>query len=175
MEPVASPLIGFRAWKIKGDLLAPCWQTSATWETATAVAACRAPYTMPTWSRPTATWSRSTEVEPRHKDAAPNGSCNCGIHAYYAADPNLNGAREPGGCWGMIVAWGKIIECERGFKAQHARIVALLEEAEPTVDLTPILDRYQIPLLPLDELEQYAHFWGEIHPLNAAKTQHGNS
>jgi hypothetical protein len=74
----------------------------------------------------------------------------------------------------MIVAWGKIVECERGFKAQHARIVALLEEAEPVVDLTPILDRYQIPLLPLDELEQYAHVWGEIHPLGAAKTQHGN-
>jgi hypothetical protein len=168
MEPVASPLVGFRAWKVKDDLLTPCWQSSNTWETVTAHAVCRAPYCMPTWSRP-------PHVEPRHKDAAPNGSCTCGIHGYYAADPNLNGAREPRGCWGMIVAWGKIIECERGFKAQHARIVALLEEPEPAVDLTAILDRYQIPLLPLDELEQYGHFWGEIHPLNAAKTQHGNA
>jgi hypothetical protein len=65
------------------------------------------------------------------------------------------------------VAWGRIVECERGFRAQYARPVALLD-AENPLDLRKrkraavAADEYAIPLLERDELVAYAGWHGEL-------------
>jgi hypothetical protein len=50
---------------------------------------------------------------------APFAACNCGLSAYYELEdePDLP-ARDA--VWGAIVAWGTVVECENGFRAQYA-------------------------------------------------------
>ena len=57
-------------------------------------------------------------------------ACNCGLSAYYelAEEPDLPA---PDAVWGAIVAWGRVVECETGFRAQYARPIALLDAYNP--------------------------------------------
>ena len=98
---------------------------------------------------------------------APHRDCRCGFSAYYAlpAEPDLPA---PEAVWGAIVAWGRIVECEIGFRAQHARPIALLDLANPD-DVAErgrrravAAERYEIPLLARDELIAYAGWHGEV-------------
>jgi len=55
---------------------------------------------------------------------APERACRCGIYAWYQpGDPNMTGT---GGVFGVIEASGLIFMGTRGFRAEHARIVAVL-------------------------------------------------
>jgi hypothetical protein len=99
---------------------------------------------------------------------APFGECNCGLSAYYELDdePDLPA---PDAVWGAIVAWGRVVECETGFRAQYARPVALLDAYNP-LDFARPLKRardaaaaYGVPLLPRGELVAYAGWHGELH------------
>jgi len=98
---------------------------------------------------------------------APYRDCNCGWSAYYslAAEPELPA---PECVWGAVVAWGTIVECETGFRAQFARPLALLDRENPD-DLREqgrraafAAEAYGIPLLERDELIAYAHWHGEV-------------
>lgn len=97
--------------------------------------------------------------------AAPHRDCRCGYAAYYTLPeaPELP-ARQA--VWGAVVAWGRIVECERGFRAQYARPVALLDRENP---FDPrgraralAAEHYEIPLLERDELVAYAAWHGEV-------------
>lgn len=154
MEFAAEPLVGFRAWKIDGRTLRSVWQTTETWaEPGSVKAECFVRrgcmmYVPPPTGSPSA-------------HPSPDGACTCGIYAYYRME---EARTEKAHCWGAIIAWGRIVECERGFKAQCARSIALLE---PDPDSMPesvatIAERYELPVLPLAELEQYAHMFGEV-------------
>jgi len=68
-----------------------------------------------------------------------------------------------------VVAWGRIVECERGFRAQYVRPVALLDCDNPldrrkTRRVARAAESYEIPLLERDELIAYAGWHGEICP-----------
>jgi hypothetical protein len=99
---------------------------------------------------------------------APFAECNCGLSAYYELDeePDLPA---PDTVWGAIVGWGRVVECETGFRAQYARPVALLDAYNP-LDFARPLKRardaaaaYGVPLLPRRELVAYAGWHGELH------------
>jgi hypothetical protein len=102
---------------------------------------------------------------------APFPSCNCGLSAYYELDeePDLP---SPDAVWGAIVAWGRVVECETGFRAQYARPIGLLDAYNPLDFARPLkrardaAEVYGVPLLPRDELVAYAAWHGELH--NAA-------
>ena len=98
---------------------------------------------------------------------APHRECNCGWAAYYqiAKQPALPAIE----CvWGAIVAWGTIIEHERGFRAEYARPLALLDLPNPDDYrehgrcLANAAEAYGIPLLERDELIAYAAWHGEV-------------
>jgi hypothetical protein len=61
----------------------------------------------------------------RHRQEAPGVRCSCGLYAQGPDRPItdwtyvLNGRVKASG---SILMWGRIIQCEAGYKAQHARI-----------------------------------------------------
>ena len=97
---------------------------------------------------------------------APHRDCRCGYAAYYALpeEPELPA---PEAVWGAVVAWGRIVECESGFRAQYARPVALLECDDPldgrrAKRVARAAQEYAIPLLSREELIAYAGWHGEL-------------
>ena len=98
---------------------------------------------------------------------APQRDCNCGFSAYYElpAQPDLPA---PEAVWGAIAAWGLVIECERGFRAQFARPIALLKHHNPDDHrergrrAANAAEAYGIPLLERAEFLAYAAWHGEV-------------
>ena len=102
---------------------------------------------------------------------APSRECSCGLSAYYELpeEPDLPA---PDAVWGVITAWGRVIEHELGFRAQYARTVALLDAYNPLDFARPgkrardAAEAYGIPLLPRDELVAYAGWHGELRAVD---------
>lgn len=148
------PLIGFRCWHVDGPLLLP---------------ENFFPNLRP---RP---WSAFTATEARcisHiSHDAPDAGCNCGLHAYYELYPHLTTA--PRMVAGAIVAWGRVVEHERGFRAQYARPLALLDARSyrPAMNhnmgpseaaIRAVADAYDVPVLDRLELDAYARWHGQV-------------
>jgi hypothetical protein len=147
-----TPLVGFRAWRATAEHeLRPLAHYSlAAWNDGPrAAAVCRL-------SAHAAVDARGGEVA--HE--APHWSCTCGIHAYYA--PGWTRVPYAGLVYGAILAWGRIVEHERGFRAERAEIIALAEGP----NARPVADRYELPVLPSAELLQYAGWWGEVKTMS---------
>ncbi|MDQ4048121.1 MAG: hypothetical protein M3131_01870 [Actinomycetota bacterium] len=161
-EPVAEPLVGFRHWgSRRGGLYSGIFVAGRfVPNPALSMIAPRAlPSPWPTDD------DRAAKCFAVRGHEAPHRDCRCGYAAYYALpeEPELP-ARQA--VWGVIVSWGRVVECRRGFRAQYARPVALLDCENP---LDPkgksrrlAAERYGIPLLPRDELLAYAAWHGEI-------------
>jgi hypothetical protein len=99
---------------------------------------------------------------------APFRDCNCGLSAYYDLDEEPD-QPAPDCVWGAVVAWGRVVECETGFRAQFARPIALLDAynrhdfAHPGRRTAAAAELHGIPVLPRDELIAYAGWYGELH------------
>ena len=163
-EPVAQPLVGFRRWGARrGGLYSGIFVAGRFVPTpALAMIAPRA-IPMP-WP---ADHDRNARCFALAGHDAPHASCGCGYSAYYAL-PDPPDLPAPEAVWGAVVAWGRVVECERGFRAEFARPLALLELRNP-IDrreagqrLERAADRYAIPLLPADELVAYAAWHGQL-------------
>ena len=83
---------------------------------------------------------------------APAFDCSCGIYA-------TRNLRDPGRVWrsgpqyanhvvGAVTLWGRVVEHEWGYRAEHARPVALLEG----FGVQTVADAYRVPVLSADEL-----------------------
>jgi hypothetical protein len=163
-EPVAQPLAGFRRWGCRRAGLYSGIFTAGRFVPNPALALV-APRALPS------PWPKG-EFRPAKCFAvggheAPNAECRCGYSAYYTLpeEPDLP-AQEA--VWGAVVAWGKIVECERGFRAQYARPVALLDRRSPldrrkANRLALAAENYEIPILNRDELIAYAAWHGEVY------------
>ena len=162
-EPVAEPLVGFRRWGCRrrglysGIFVAGRFVANPALRM---VAPRAAPMPWPTDG------DRVAKCFALRGHEAPYRDCNCGWSAYYAlaAEPEMPA---PECVWGAVVAWGRIVECESGFRAQFARPLALLEYRHPD-DLRQgrraavAAEAYGIPLLERDELIAYARWHGEV-------------
>ena len=163
-EPVALPIVGFRRWGCRRGGLYSGIFVAGRFVPNPALAMI-APRAVPS------PWP--TDGDSRAKcfalggHAAPARGCGCGYSAYYALpeEPDLPA---PEAAWGAVVAWGTVVECERGFRAEFARPIALLADGyagdrlEGGRRLERAAERYGIPLLPRDELVAYAAWHGEL-------------
>lgn len=162
-EPVAQPLVGFRRWGCKRGGLYSGIFVSGRFMPNPALTLLAPRATPSPWP---ADNHRMAKCFALRGHEAPYSDCRCGYSAYYALpeDPDLP-AREA--VWGAVVAWGRVVECERGFRAQYARPVALLDCENPRdrkqrERWARAADNYGVPLLERDEILAYATWHGEL-------------
>jgi hypothetical protein len=163
-EPVAQPLMGFRRWGCRRGALYSGIFVAGRFvpNPALAMIAPRAkPVPWPVGE------DRPAKCFALRGHEAPHRDCNCGFSAYYTL-PAEPGLPAPDALWGAISSWGRIVECERGFRAQYARPIALLDRHNP-LDYgerggraAAAAEAYGIPLLPQAELVAYAAWHGEL-------------
>lgn len=77
----------------------------------------------------------------------PMADCTCGIHAWSDRtylDRIIQ--LEPYGfpVWGQVSLWGRIVECERGYRAQYAYPYSLLILPEYEMFRSRLRDRYAV-------------------------------
>jgi len=60
-----------------------------------------------------------------HTDPAPNDNCICGIHAVKTLEEAMQ-QNSYGGFLCRLILWGKIVEGERGYRAQYARVDSII-------------------------------------------------
>lgn len=163
-ELVAQPLVGFRRWGCRRGALYSGIFVAGRFVPNPALAMI-APRVKPSpWPIDE---NRPAKCFALGGHDAPQRACNCGYAAYYALpeEPDLPA---PDAVWGAIVAWGHVVECERGFRARYARPIALLDRSNP-LDYGErgrraayAAEAYDVPLLPRDELLAYAGWYGEL-------------
>ncbi len=162
--PLEPPLVGFRRWGVRRSGLYSGIFVAGRF-VPTPARTMVAPRVTPMPWPPGATHVAKCWALRGHE--APFGACNCGLSAYYELpeDPDLSA---PEAVWGAVVAWGRVVECETGWRAQFARPVGLLDAYNP-LDFARPLKRareaaaaYDVPLLPRDELVAYAGWHGEL-------------
>ena len=126
-EPVAAPLVGFRRWGAKRGGLYSGIFVAGLFVPNPALGMVAPRIAQMPW--PT-DHDRPAKCFALRGHDAPYRDCNCGWAAYYelAVQPELPA---PECVWGAVVAWGHIIECESGFRAEFARPLALLEHRAP--------------------------------------------
>jgi len=162
-EPVAEPLAGFRWWGARRGRLYSGIFVAGRFVPNPALSLVAPRATPSPW--PTSA-DRVAKCFAVRGHEAPYRDCRCGYAAYYALpeEPDLPAAEA---VWGAVVAWGRIIECERGFRAQYARPIALLDSENPfdrrkKKRSALAAEEYAIPLLQRDELVAYASWHGEV-------------
>ncbi len=156
-EPVlcSQPLVGFRTWMVESDgvLHSVVNQVLVPWRTPVLSARCD-------WH------AREREAQPRRYSRTstpctpPERECHCGIYAYY--EPCEDGLHISG----AVVCWGRVVECVDGFRAEHAKIIALRESCLPRGRMDAVADRYGVPVLSADEIVAYGEWWGEVRGLD---------
>ena len=110
-----TPVVAWRAWAIKGGRL--CSVTAGTtWPTRERMEAiCHSCsyYYVP--------GPGSTGVLKKHTESAPVEECQCGIYAAVSELHARGVARAHfASCVGRVALWGKVIEGERGWRAEFA-------------------------------------------------------
>jgi hypothetical protein len=120
------PVIGFRSWRAYeiGDLLS--LHSGERWMPGVDFTA---------------------HCKPHSVHAVPHRDCVCGVHAFRDlchVTPRALGTAVTG----AVALWGRIIEHELGFRAQHARPVALLE----SYYAQRVADVYGLPVLSRESL-----------------------
>jgi small neutral amino acid transporter SnatA (MarC family) len=144
--------IGYREWVVEGQRLRSSAAVGVEWTPGTNTARCYG----------------YGACEP-----APGQHCDCGLYAVY--EPPQPGDIDP--CLfdqavlviGAVAAWGDIQGHRDGFRAQHARIVALAypPQAGPQTiaRLVPVARRFEVELVALGELAAAAAQHGKPLPL----------
>ena len=163
-EPVAEPLVGFRRWGARRGGLYSGIFVAGRFIPNPALGMISPRVAQHPW--PT-DHDRPAKCFALRGHDAPFRDCNCGYSAYYAL-PGEPEFAAPEAVWGAVVCWGRIVECETGFRAEHARPIALLDAGAPD-DIREhgrrrfvAADAYGIPVLARDELLAYARWHGEV-------------
>lgn len=108
---------------------------------------------------------------PHSRHAAPRVGCECGLHALYKPEtvPTwLSGRLEMGlAIRGLVTAWGDIEAHVEGFRAEYARVAALVDEPKLLPGLARrIADHYKVPLISEEQWRDdgFITEFGEILP-----------
>jgi len=159
-------VVGYRAWIADSDLLWPIAVRHAPpWQPGVNTAQCRrdAP-------RLASEAEPACERSPQH--VAPDAECRCGLYS-------LRNLRREWGCWlsidagdewtvvGAVASWGRIEVHRAGFRAEHARVVALAHRPWAGADgaaVHRIAERYGVEVTGLCDLEVAASRYGAPLP-----------
>lgn len=137
-------VVGFRAWHVDEEGRLGAWSFRHHWRPGVNDAVCLR--------------------DPRH--AAPVGSCMCGLYGLTdPSDRRLNFLGDQ--VVGAIAAWGDMEVHRTGFRAQHARIVALASgcgDLEHEHRLQLAAGRYGVPIVPPRGLSAAAREHGTALP-----------
>jgi hypothetical protein len=109
-----------------------------------------------------------------HQFSAPHASCTCGLYAYHslsaagiedgalAIRPQLQDqAGSVGLVWGAVIGAGRVLIYEDGWRAQHARPVALLRGSGFERHVRGVAAQLGIPVVPGPRLERLAKEFGQ--------------
>jgi hypothetical protein len=122
------PVFGFRAWSVHGTGSLRSRFGAERWE-------------------PGADFTAHCKAWP--DGPCPHCDCVCGVHAFRDLR-HLKSWRGGTHVTGAVALWGRIIEHELGFRAEHARPVALIEShyAQRVADVygLPVLSRESLDL-----------------------------
>lgn len=111
--------------------------------------------------------SRSTGHQIiQHEPPGPDGDdgCPCGLYARHEITDTMRRDHIKGRITGAIQAWGDIEVHNDGFRAQHARVIALARSSDHREQLAELGPSYGVKVLPLDHLAGYASLYGTPIP-----------
>ena len=86
---------------------------------------------------------------------APEATCGCGFYGYYDLDSGFM----LGEVKAIIMAWGKTHFHGIGFRAEHMRIIAFIENPYSLNVDKHLADKYQVPIIP----SEHAMAWASEH------------
>lgn len=138
-------IIAYRAWLL-GIRSGMLYSASAPnrrartqrycWETATATAVCNTAQRAP---RP----QLSNTLTGCYHDGEHRLGTKCGIYAYVAARETTFWAdRGTASVWGVVGLWGEVHRHALGYRAEHARIIAIVDHPRIKVQAYPMVRRY---------------------------------
>lgn len=151
------PAVGWRTWRVgavAGDAVLEGAFLGVPWDPGTTHARCR---------------HHPGEVSGAHP--VPVASCECGLYAFSSPDEALRYVVMPpdeiedGGpaplVAGAVIGWGRIIQhgCQ-GWRAQHARPVALLDTDRPELEVLAL--RYGVPVVSAQGFRLLPLEYGEV-------------
>jgi hypothetical protein len=108
---VPGTLRGYRAWDLYGGRLHSIYMEHSPWASGWVTARCNLPLAQPQF------------VDHEGQHPAPDAECACGIYAWYRHQDIPDTMY---GVTGIIEVKGHVLIGEKGFRAEKARIVALL-------------------------------------------------
>lgn len=149
MTELRGEIVGRRMWDYFGGGLLSVF-ADAEWQPGVNEARCGCDDLLPFMPRRPAV---------SHRSPAPAPNCTCGLHAYYRL-PCDHERIVP--VAGLITAWGRVQLHSDGFRAQFARVAALVLPPDGhVVSLRRVARRYSVPLITLEQYSDDA-FIGEF-------------
>ena len=175
-ETVIYPRIGYRCWLVEDrhDRYALCGVlTQIEWADRpgawTRAFCSRLPVESPGGSRD-------------HREDIPHPCCTCGLYAYHGLSEggydNLVDVPEGPGfevVWGAVVAAGRMLVYEEGWRAQYARPVALLQRPGSGPRVRGVADQLGIPVVPRAGIAHVAAEFGVAWKATASPTPVGSA
>lgn len=152
------PVVGWRTWRARptaGGAVLEGVYSRECWKPGTTHAGCRR---CPPWM---------ANLHP-----VPSEACECGLYAFSSPDEAFRyldspeDAAEGGGraqlVAGAVIAWGRVVQHGgQGWRAQHARPVALLDSGHPLLETlalhhrVPVVSARGLRVLPLEYGEAF--------------------
>jgi hypothetical protein len=164
-----APLMGVREWNVGNDGALYSTGMANTWTLGVQRAKCESfrsysfSYTHSPTSMP---WVNDYESYSGHP--APYKGCGCGLYGFYdreALKKHGDGFAQKEGVSGVVSAWGKIIRCAYGFRAEYMKVEAFIVEKESmewwgsSIDLLPahrfLAEMHGVPLIKPDEVSAF--------------------
>lgn len=145
------PVVGWRVWSVRPEGIA---SDTGTQEWGLASLA----YHNVRWPVRRQLTASCLYATPRNTgNAAPEAKCTCGVHAYkslemaemYLRTASIANAWGWPLAYGSVNLWGRVIECENGYRAEHAYPqMIFFDRIEPPIGA---LDQYGVEILPFDK------------------------
>lgn len=151
------PVVGWRTWRVRGTAGSAVLEgvhSGVDWDPGTTHASC---HRCPPWM---------AKVHP-----VPAPSCECGLYAFGSPDEALRYLVMPPDeidgdgpaplVAGGVIAWGRIVQHgTQGWRAQHARPVALLDTDHPLLEALAL--RHRVPVVSARGLRLLPLEYGEV-------------
>lgn len=182
-DHLSGEVIGFRQWYVTPDLkLRAAHMRQQTWEPGANEAKCHRVDGLTVTVTTGMGASYGDPVEEKPCNSAPGSDCECGWYALHDPSDFWYGKQaSTSGLYGMvfgtaetdplvsgvIAAWGNVEVHHQGFRAQHARVVAIAlpEGKRDAVVARAVATEYGVPVVAAKQLAQIAGEFGSTVPV----------